>query len=406
MPPSYDPSEIAKIASARVAHRGLDRVTQDEIITAINNTSFALNLFKQLCEQQDNNIFFSPYSISTALAMTYAGAKEQTESEMAEVLRFGMTQQRVHRTFGVLAKSLQKRGNHEDNEFTLANALWIQKGFELLSGFQYTISENYGENLFDIEFSEPEDARAMINDWIEEQTRDKIKELIKPNVLTSGTRLVLTNAVYFLGRWRFPFDESETKEADFMMTENSHVKVQMMHQKKEFGYTEDYDVQVLELPYSTEDNLAMVVILPKDMNNFSKIEGSLTVEMLDNWTRQLINREVIVDIPRFKVTHGLSLKQQLEDLGMKAAFSIEQADFSKMTEAPGVYIGEVIHQAYIDVNEEGTEAAAATAVVMLAKGPAPEIPYFNVNHPFLFFIKDKLTDSILFLGRVVDPTIS
>ncbi len=408
---SRDASEIARIAGKRAGSRtaqGGAKVTADEIILSIGNSAFALGLYSKLSSQVQGNIFFSPYSISTALAMTYAGSTGRTETEMSEVLGFSINQRRLHRVFHELGESLLTRSNAGENELNIANAIWIQHGYPLLEGFLYTVNENYGEATFELDFQQTEAARERINGWVEEQTREKIKDLLQPGVLTELTRLVLTNAIYFNGTWLEPFKEELTKPKSFYPTKDTQVEVPMMHRVDKFAFYEWPDIQVLELPYSSTGqdgpDLSMVIFLPKENDCLYELEYSITVENIEEWMRNLTTKEVTVSIPRFKVTQSFALGDILQEMGMKAAFSSADADFTKMTSEPGVCIGEVIHKAFVDVNEVGTEAAAATAVVMLAKGPAPEPKVFNADHPFLFMIQDKLTDSILFLGRVSNPT--
>ncbi|MGY5852856.1 MAG: serpin family protein, partial [Candidatus Thorarchaeota archaeon] len=251
---SRDASEIARTATKRAGSRtalGGAKVTAEEIILSIGNSSFALNLYSRLCAQNEKNIFFSPYSISTALAMTYAGSTGTTESEMVEVLGFTMNQRRLHRVFHDLCDSIQTRANVGDNELNIANALWIQQGQSLLETFLYTINENYGESAFELDFHQTEAAREKINSWVEEKTKDKIKELLKPGVLSELTRLVLTNAIYFNGTWLEPFKEEFTKPMSFHPTKDTQVEIQMMNRMDRVAFCEWPDVQVLELPYST-----------------------------------------------------------------------------------------------------------------------------------------------------------
>ncbi|MGY5877210.1 MAG: serpin family protein, partial [Candidatus Thorarchaeota archaeon] len=273
---SRDTSEITRIAtkraSSRTALRGT-KVTADEIALAIGNSAFALGLYTRLSSQSEGNIFFSPYSISTALAMTYAGSTGRTESEMAEVLGFTMNQRRLHRVFHELGESLLTRSNAGDNELNIANAIWIQKGYSLLESFLYTISENYGNASFELDFQQTQAATERINGWVEEQTRDKIKDLIQPGVLTELTRLVLTNAIYFNGTWLEPFKEELTKPKPFYPTKGSQVEVPMMHRIDMFAFCDWPDVQILELPYSSDGqegpDLSMVIFLPKEVDGLS-----------------------------------------------------------------------------------------------------------------------------------------
>ena len=266
--------------------------------------------------------------------------------------------------------------------------------------------DSYGDALFELDFEDTELARSTINDWVEDMTQKRITNLIKQGALDPATRMILTNTVYFLGKWKHPFDESKTRDDEFVAFNSKKVIVSMMHQENEFEYIEDNDVQVVHLPYSTSDqNLSMMIILPKDPEGFEMVQEMMTLERVENWSSNLIKRNVIVNIPRFEIEYFSNLKQYLQEMGISDAFSIERADFSKITTNSGFFLGEVIHRAFFDVNESGTEAAAATAVMILGEAFDSEIPRFNANHPFIFLIKDNLTDTILFLGRIMNPSI-
>lgn len=386
----------------------------EELIAAGNNT-FALELYAKL-QSQEGNLFFSPYSISTALAMTYAGARGQTESQMAKVLHFPaganertksspmvMDRRQFASTFGEIINDLNKRGRKRAYTLSVANALWGQKGHGFLDEFLELVKANYGGRLSEVDFvGATEASRKTINAWVEKQTKEKIKDLIPPGVLDSMTRLVLTNAIYFKGNWARQFKKDQTKDAPFTLADGSEIQTSMMNQTGEFGYMENDTFQGLELPY-VKDELSMIILLPKDSDGLAELEKTLTPENLSQWLNRLYRREVVVGVPKFKATTQFSLASVLESMGMKDAFS-EKADFSGMDGKKDLFISAVIHKAYVDVNEEGTEAAAATGVTMKLTSLGPsETPVFRADHPFLFLIRDSHSAGILFLGRVVNP---
>lgn len=367
------------------------------------NTAFALDLYKQLSDEADN-LFFSPYSLSTALAMTYTGARGATESQMADTLHFSLPQESLHPAFADLAKhfeSIQKKG---DVALNIANALWIQQDFDLLDTFLQSMETYYEAKLFQVNFKQAcEEVRNRINQWVEEQTQARIKNLLAPGTLDALTRLVLTNAIYFKGNWAEQFDKEATQEEPFWVTPTQSVTVPMMHKLAGFKFAELDQAQVLELPYAGED-LAMLILLPKARDGLSNLEQQLSVERVADWIAAASYREVDVFIPKFTLTSQFTLSQTLSSMGMPDAFS-EKADFSGMEPHKQLRITEVVHKAFVEVNEEGTEAAAATAVIVGVTSvaePQP-IPVFKADHPFLFFILEKQTGSLLFMGRLANP---
>ncbi|MBN2127964.1 MAG: serpin family protein [Sedimentisphaerales bacterium] len=397
--------------------RAEKRVDEDEALVVEGNNRFALQLYQKL-RSGDGNLFFSPYSISTALAMTYAGARGQTETQMAETLGFAtsaevlarigasgkpLTRKEFADAFGHIIKGLNARGDEAQYQLRVANALWGQKDYESLSSFTKGIEAAYGGKLQELDFvTGAEQARKTINAWVEKQTNDKIKDLISPGVLDAMTRLVLTNAIYFKGNWASQFEKDRTREAPFTLRDGEKVQVPMMNQRARFGYAETDALQVLELPYVGEE-LSMVILLPRETDGIDALEGDLTAENLATWLGRIRKREVIVSVPRFKMTSKFGLASVLASMGMPLAFS-RNADFSGMTGKRDLFISAVIHQAYVDVNEEGTEAAAATGVVMKLTSMGPDrTPVFRADHPFIFMIRDAKSGSILFLGRVLNP---
>jgi len=376
-------------------------VAQEEGQTGLvaGNTRFALDLYDQL-RKEDGNLFFSPFSLSTALAMTYGGARGNTAAEMADTLHFELAQERLHPAFARLQQGLDV-SEDEDAGYRLhiANALWPQKGYAFLPEFFELCQAHYRAGLQTVDYAgATEEARQTINRWVEQRTEEKIKELLKPGVLTPLTTLVLTNAIYFKGDWAAQFDKEKTTDAPFTLLDGEQVSVPLMNQAGEFRYTEDSAVQVLELPYAGEA-LSMVVVLPRQHDGLPALEKSLSAKKLADWLSKLRPRTVRVGLPRFKMTSEFKLNEVLQALGLRGAFT-GGADFSGMTGSRDLFISAVVHKAFVDVNEEGTEAAAATGVVML-KGGLP--PAFRADHPFLFLIRDVRTGSILFFGRVLNP---
>jgi serpin B len=363
------------------------------------NNEFAFDLYARL-SQEEGNIGFSPYSISTALAMTYAGARGATAEEMAAVLRFQLGQERLHPAFAALATNLQQDAE-EDQPYRLhvANALWGQRGFRFVPRFLQLIHHNYNGGFREVDFfGHTEEARKTINSWVEKQTNNNIKELLRQGVVTQDTCLVLANALYFKGNWETPFAREATKDAEFEKTPLERFSVPMMAiAGKRFNYCLVDGCQWLELPYQGK-RFSMVVVLPQTKGDLAKIEQTLTPAVMRKAIANLSEHQGSVFLPRFKTTKAYSLVQVLTTMGIVLAFT-GQADFSGI--GPGLRIAAVEHKAYIDVDEVGTEAAAATVVVMSYSLPPPFS--FRADHPFLVLIRDRQTGSILFQGRVVDP---
>jgi serpin B len=365
------------------------------------NTEFALSLYVQLGSQKEN-LFFSPFSLSTALAMTYVGARGQTAAQMAAVLHFPTDQQRLHPALAILNKNLRADSETKGYQLHVANALWGQKGYHFRRHFLMSTKIYYGAGLNEVDFqSAAEEARRTINAWVEQQTKDKIKDLIPPRAVDALTRLVLTNAIYFKGDWLHPFTKPSTKDEAFRVSASKQVTVPMMNQTGFFNYFAGDRFQVLELPYVGE-KLSMLVFLPQEVDGLGEFEKSLTAQNLTRWLSQLHRQEVVVTLPKFTITADFMLKDVLATMGMPLAFS-DTADFSGLSEEKALTLTAVIHKAYVDVNEEGTEAAAATGAVVgvTSMGPPPAI--FRADHPFVFLIRDNSSGSILFLGRLVQP---
>jgi len=366
---------------------------------AQGNSDFALALYQEL-RTAAGNLFYSPYSISTALAMTYAGAKGETAAQMAQALCFRLNRDELHRSFAALSEALAAIEQKGAVQFKIANRLWPQEGYALLPGYLELVKRCYGALLTAVDYGSPKAAAQIINDWVAEQTANKIRNLISPSLLTPLTRLVLVNAIYFKGNWASQFDPAHTRDEPFWTAPAEQVPTAMMRQTARFNYAQRQGLQILELPYSGDD-LSMLILLPQQKDGLTELEDRLTAANLTDWTQNLQPTSVQVLLPRFRITFSCELSETLITMGMTDAFS-DAADFSGMDGTLSLYIAYVVHKAFVEVNEEGTEAAAATAVIMTRKGMAAAPPVFRADRPFLFLIRENRTGSILFLGRLVE----
>ena len=367
------------------------------------NNQFALDLYSQL-EKSADNIFFSPYSISTALAMTYEGARGKTADEMQSVFHFP--------TDGNLRKSsfaaIQNQINKSDSKYKLsiANALWAQNDYKFLSEYTNVLQQYYAGKATNVDFkNSTEESRQTINKWVEDKTNNKIKDLFPQGSLNSMTRLVLTNAIYFKGTWIKQFEKKQTRDGDFRVSTTNTVKVPMMQRTDKdakFNYVETDNLQVLEMPYEG-DKLSMIILLPKN-DSLSSLESSLSLEKINDWRSKLREQRVDVFMPKFTFDTKYFMNETLAKMGMPTAFTYD-ADLSGMDGTQNLFIQKVIHQAFVDVNEEGTEAAAATGVSVGFKSAMPQQSIiFRADHPFIFVIQDKENGNILFFGRVSNPS--
>ena len=372
-----------------------------EDLTALveGNNQFALDLYKKLAETEKGNIFFSPYSISSALAMTYAGARGQTAEEMAKVLGIAKLGDKVHPAHASLAYKLKSAGGKDKPEFHIANALWGQQGLPFKPEFLQLTRKHYGAGLQEVNFGDTENARSTINKWVGDQTREKIPELLKPGVLAGDTKLVLTNAIYFKADWLRPFDKDWTQDGPFHRTPTETVRVPFMQQKGNFRVAATGDARMLELPYVGGD-YAMLVVLPNKPEDLDRIHSSLTSELISGWLAKATEYEYDIMLPKFKMQMAVNLIPALKQLGMTTAFAESSADFSNCEESKRLFIASIEHQATIDVDEFGTTAAAATEVSARAKSLGPQ---FIVNRPFLVIIRSKQTGAIVFIGKMLNP---
>lgn len=380
----------------------LGGASEEDVAAAVKgNNAFAFDLYSKL-RAADGDVVFSPYSVSSALAMTWAGARGETEKEMAATLHFGLGQEKLHPAMAALTKDLNKRGGEGKYELAVANKLWGQTGMKLLEPFLDITEECYGAGFEETDFAAgPEKARKAINDWCEKMTRGKIREPVPQGAISGATRLVLANAIYFKGMWASRFDKANTRDRTFTLGSGAEIETPTMWQKEEFRYGKFEDMSALEMDYVGED-LSMVILLPDKHGGLADLEDKLNVANLDKWLGGMHKTKVDVTLPRFKIEYGEELSKVLSEMGMPSAFD-SGADFSGMTGGRDLFISKVIHKAMIDVNEEGTEAAAVTVVVMEKTAAKPMNIEFHADHPFVYMIRDKKTGGILFMGRLTDP---
>lgn len=371
------------------------------------NNQFSIDLYKQLRSEKDN-LFFSPYSISSAFAMTAVGARGQTAKEMEAVFHFSPE---MFSGFRQLNKQLITTAEPRTGSPTLqiANAIWPQKGLQLLSPFKNVLQKDFGSSIESVDFIHNTDgAINIINKWVSENTKGKIPNLLNSGNVTSETKLILTSAIYMKAAWMNVFDEYGTQKAPFHIDLQNSIDTSMMHVTEHFYLYDDAEVAVIKMPYVYDSSgpvLVMMVALPKEINGLSRLEENLSYQKWTNWVTKGERRRMHVSFPKFKIENRMSLNNTMSVMGLKQAFS-RQADFSGITGKPDLYISEAIHQTYIDVDEKGTEAAAVTAIGMRATSIViPEEPHeFNADHPFMFLIMDQKTQTILFMGRFLKPT--
>jgi serpin B len=385
----------------------------DVAAVAVDNNTFATDLYAHLAAGSQN-LLFSPYSISSALAMTYAGARGQTATQMAHSLHFSLPDDRLHAAFGALSGQLMDEAYGDGKTFyklSVADAIWTQQGLNYNPDFLKLLRNDYAAELHQSDFrSAHEQARADINQWVAQETVDKIPNLLPKGAVDAGTRMVLVNAIYFKGNWLTQFDKSQTSDQPFHLDTQKDVSAPLMFEKIRCPAMENDEFQIVELPYDG-DKLSMVIVLPRRVDGLAALEQKLTAEELDHWTNQLANRPVNVHLPKFKLACQFQLADVLKSMGIVDAFDRGSANFSGMTTDDRLHIGTVIHEAVMDVNEEGTEAAAATAVGMQATAvivsrPPPPPMEFRADHPFIFFIRQQSSGAILFAGRVENPKAS
>ncbi len=373
----------------------------DSHITPAMN-AFTTASYKQL-SPGDANLILSPFNIATALSMALAGARGQTAEEMQSVLYLHYDPA-YDSALGSLLADLNKAGNTGGNELYTANGLWVQKGLAIQAAFENTLTSNYQAPIRPLDFiANPEAARSQINAWTKDHTKGKSKDLLPAGSLDAHTRLVLTSAIYFYGKWQDPFVTSRTQPAPFTLATGATIEANFMNQTSHFGYAETPSSQILEMRYAGT-GIAFDVLLPTTRTGLPDLEKSLTFEHLTGWLGNLATRNVQVSLPKFRAESEFSLRKELSTMGMPTAFS-DKADFSGIDPKRGLAISEVVHKAFVDVSEQGTEAAAATGITMRATAMRmPEqVVVFRADHPFIFLIRDTRAGVVLFIGRLINP---
>jgi len=371
---------------------------------AVSNNLFAVDLFKQM-QSKSENLIFSPYSIGTVLAMIYSGSGGKTAMEMREVLYFP-EQERLDPVESIMRESLLVTDTMKGTDFRLANAIWAQEDFSFLPAYLARVENYYDAPLTLLDFMETanrEKSRKKINHWVGEKTNNRIRDLIQPGILDASTRLVLTNAIYFNGGWMFPFDIAATSPSLFHISHQESIKTDFMHQTRSYPYYEDEEIQATSIPYR-DNRMSLMVILPRSFEGWRMISQVINLERINLVISEMETREVQLALPKFRSELQINLRHELTSMGMGTAFS-RDADLSGMTGEKNLYVDEVIHKAFIEVNEKGTEAAAATAGIIGLKSSLREDPVrFNADHPFIFFLLDRQTGCIIFSGRLVKPS--
>ena len=386
-------------------------ISQDAVV--LGNTQFGTELYSVLSSERDTNIFISPASISTAFGLAYAGARGKAAEEMVDVLRFDSSQSGFHPTMGALSKALQL--NEDGRTVRINNAVWLDQSLIVEPSWLTIIADNYAAEDTRANFSTaPNEARLEINRWVEDKTEDRIKDLLAPSHVDESTRAVLVNTIYMKADWQAPFAANATADEPFYLASGEQVDVKMMNQTNEFRHAEMPDLQLLELPYKGEE-LSMLVFLPKEVDGIGELESGLTLSTLNERMNTVSDADPVrvdLKLPKLKLEDKFELGDVLQGMGLVAPFSGDPAHFAGMVDPAkqagggGVSIDKVIHQTFLEVDEKGTEAAAATAITMrktaMIEQPEPTIP-FHADRPFLLVIKDNASGSILFLGRIADP---
>jgi serpin B len=371
-----------------------------------SNTAFAVDFYHQL-RGDGGNLFFSPYSLSAALAMLHAGARGETERQLAAALRFGLPQSRLHPVFNKLDLELQSRGENSEAadgdafRLNVVNATWGQQGYRFLTPYLDTLSMNYGAGMRLLDFStQPEPSRQIINRWVEYHTEDRIKELIPEGKIEPSTVLVLTNAIYFNAAWADPFETGDTRSSPFFLLDDTQISVPSMSGGMDGGYYKGSGFQAASLPYDGHQ-LSMLVLVP-DRGTFEAFESGLTGTQLETIVKNLSSAQVLLSLPRFEFETEVDCEQPLKALGMIDAWGGE-ANLSGIDGTRELFVQAVLHKAFVKVDEAGTEAAAATAVLVGRTSGPPQTVTLKIDRPFIFLIRDHATGAVLFLGRVVRP---
>ena len=394
---------LAESSRAREKNPSVNQAVIDSLVDG--NNAFGLDLYQSL-RDRDENLILSPFSISLALAMTYSGAKGETEAQMADVLNFP-SQQETHPAFNTLDLALEDTGivldkDQEPMQLDIANAVFAEQTFTFLPDFLDTLSVNYGAGIRLMDFvNNPNPSRKEINQWVSDETKDRINDLLPEDSITTDTKMVLVNAIYFKADWLSPFDANDTYDGTFKLLDGSEVTVPMMGQRMSIPYFVGDGYAAAEIPYAGE-SAAMTLLVP-DEGRFEEIESQLDGAMFNEMISNLTQTDVTLRMPKFEYDSSFMLSDTLALMGMPLAFDPDSADFSGMTDQQALYIGNVIHKAFVAVDEEGTEAAAATAVIM--EGATAMMPdnMLVIDRPFIYFIRDLESGQILFIGRVLNP---
>jgi serpin B len=360
------------------------------------NNQFALDLLKRLYKN-DLNVFFSPYSISTALFMTCAGTKKETEKQMLQVLHQEQNTAQYHKKYGEIGTSIE---NKKSVELNIANSIWPKKNFQLKPEYVKLLKNAYKVQVTECDFiGNAEAERLKINKWVEDKTKNKIQNLIKPGILDATTLVVLTNAIYFYGDWKIAFDPAFTKEEEFSKNDGSKIKTPFMNAIYSLDYASDDVFSMISIPYKNNE-VSMIVLLPKDSTELNQAMNVLDIRRFDLLMMKLQNRKINLSLPKFKMDFECELQDTLINMGMPDAFGAK-ADFTGMANDSSLHISKVIHKAFIDVSEKGTEAAASTAVIVSRNGGGPIS--FRANRPFIFMIRDNASHQLLFIGIMNNP---
>lgn len=403
MDSGYTKSNLIKESSPNISLEQIQILAQD-------NSNFALSFYNEI-RQEEGNIIFSPISLSLALSMALAGAETSTEQALLTALQFSLPEDEIYPAFNALMiaieesqeKPMEESGGDEF-QLNIANSIWGQAGYDFEQEFLDILARNYGAGMYLVDYMrDPENARQLINDWVEEETQEKIMDLIPPGAINTLTRLVLANAIYFNASWQHPFDKEGTENAPFITLGGAEIEVDMMRLFGErLSYFRGENFQAVDLPYLSSD-FSMTVIVP-DQGSFNTFENELSSELITNIQNSLISQSVNLQMPKFDYESTINANDPLAVLGMSNAFDPDLADFSGITEVEKLFISDVLHKATITVDEEGTEAAAATAIIMRATSIDPDEPIeLMIDRPFLYFIQHNPTGSILFMGRVTQP---
>jgi serpin B len=362
------------------------------------NNQFAFDLLKQL-KDQNKNVFYSPYSISTALFMTAAGARKNTEKQMLDVLHQTNNSLEYHKKFG---ETILKVGNKKNVELQIANSIWPQKGYNLKKEFINLLKTAYKSQIIECDFAKsPNEEAKKINKWVEDKTKDKIKDIIRPDAIDASTKLVLANAIYFFGEWKTAFDTANTKEAAFTKNDGTIVNTKFMNAEYPMKYATDDIFKAVSIPYKNNE-VSLYILLPNHIDSFNVSLKSLDIRRFVLLDKAMMDQKINLSLPKFNITSEFNLEDKLPSMGMSDAFS-SKADFSGMTGDSALRISKVIHKAFIEVSEKGTEAAATTVVIMSRDGGSHKPITFKADRPFIFMIKDNTTGQLLFVGILNDP---